>query len=98
MLVVALFCPRDSHIPQWEQQLSMGAACQNLLLAAHAMGFVGNWLTGWAAYSAAVASALELAASERIAGFFFIGSQLKPLEERPRAMAAEVTSRWPNRS
>jgi nitroreductase len=95
VLVVAVFSPRESHIPLWEQQLSMGAACQNLLLAAHAMGFVGNWLTGWATYSAVVANTLGLAASERIAGFFFIGTQLKPLEERPRAAAAEVTAHWP---
>src|SRR4029077_8814773 len=26
-------------IPEWEQILSAGAVCQNLLLAAHAMGF-----------------------------------------------------------
>lgn len=94
-LVVALFCPRDSHIPLWEQQLSMGAACQNLLLASHAMGFVGNWLTGWAAYSPAVLAGLGGTAPEAIAGFFFIGSQAKPLEERPRAEPASVTSHWP---
>ena len=47
-LVVALFSPRsDSHIPLWEQQLSAGAACMNLLHAAHASGFAGGWLTGW---------------------------------------------------
>jgi nitroreductase len=94
-LVVAIHTPRDSHIPAWEQQLSMGAACQNLLIAAHAMGFVGNWLTGWAAYSPAVLAGLGGAAPERIAGFFFIGSQQKPLEERPRPAPASVMQRWP---
>jgi nitroreductase len=94
-LVVAVFTPRTSHIPLWEQELSMGAACQNLLLAAHAQGFVANWLTGWASYSAAVLAGLGGAAPERIAGFFFIGQQLKPLEERPRAEPASVTSHWP---
>jgi nitroreductase len=94
-LVVAIHTPRDSHIPAWEQQLSMGAACQNLLLAAHAHGFVGNWLTGWAAYSPAVLAGLGGAAPERIAGFFFIGTQARALEERPRAAPDSVICHWP---
>lgn len=97
-LVVVLSSPKPSHIPLWEQELSVGAACQNLLLAAHAQGFVGNWLTGWAAYDAAVLTLLGGAAPERIAGFFFIGSQARPLEERPRPDPAAVISRWPPES
>ncbi|MGG6498686.1 UNVERIFIED_CONTAM: nitroreductase family protein, partial [Bacteroidetes bacterium 56_B9] len=51
-LVVVLSSPRpESHIPLWEQELSAGAACMNLLHAAHAMGFAGGWLTGWPAFS-----------------------------------------------
>ncbi|WP_227650682.1 nitroreductase family protein, partial [Klebsiella pneumoniae] len=54
-LVVVLSAPVvPNKIPVWEQQLSAGAACMNLLHAAHAMGFAGGWLTGWAAYSDAV--------------------------------------------
>lgn len=94
-LVVVISSPKPSHIPLWEQELSAGAACQNLLLAAHAHGFVGNWLTGWAAYDAAVLALLGGAAPERIAGFFFIGTQARPLEERPRPELACVISRWP---
>ena len=49
-LVVVLSQPeRASHIPIWEQELSAGALCMNLLHAVHAAGFVGGWLTGWAA-------------------------------------------------
>jgi nitroreductase len=40
------------RIPAWEQDLSAGAVCMNLLHAAHTLGFAGTWLTGWAAYSA----------------------------------------------
>ena len=93
-LVVALFCPRESSkIPAWEQELSVGAACMNLLHAAHAQGFVGGWLTGWAAYSGAVRDAFG-AAPERIAGFFFIGSPSRELEERPRPDPGSVISTW----
>lgn len=93
-LVVALSKPAHaSHIPLWEQELSAGAACMNLLVAAHAQGFVGGWLTGWAAYSDAVRDAFG-GKDERIAGFIFIGSPSRPLEERPRPNYEAVVSDW----
>lgn len=93
-LVVAIASPKPSHIPLWEQELSVGAACQNLMLAAHAQGYVANWLTGWAAFDDKVLALLDGTAPERIAGFFFIGSQGKPLDERPRPDLAAITSHW----
>lgn len=85
-----------SKIPLWEQHLSVGAAVMQLLNAAHAQGFVGNWLTGWPAYNADVAAALGAAGAEdRIAGYVFIGSPLRELEERPRPDPAIVVRRWP---
>lgn len=93
-LVVALSSPAvGSHIPLWEQQLSVGAVCMNLLSAAHARGFVGGWLTGWPAYSDAVRDAFG-AEHERIAGFIFLGTPGKPLEERPRPDFESVVSTW----
>ena len=93
-LVVALFSPRsDSHIPLWEQQLSAGAACMNLLHAAHALGFAGGWLTGWPTYSDAVRDAFG-ADPERIVGFFFIGTPSRPLDERPRPDMTRIVSSW----
>lgn len=93
-LVVVLSSPRPGHkIPLWEQELSAGAAAMNLLHAVHAAGFVGGWLTGWAAYSDAVRD-LFGAAPERIAGFVFIGTPGKPLEERPRPELGQVLSIW----
>ena len=93
-LVVVLARPNLAKaIPEWEQQLSVGAACGLLCLAAHAHGFVANWLTGWAAYSPGVTTALG-EAGERIAGFFFIGSQARPLEERPRPDYDAVVRDW----
>jgi nitroreductase len=94
-LIVVLYTPNTgSHIPQWEQELSVGAACQNLLLAAHALGFVGNWLTGWPAYSEAVRAALGGSADDRIAAFMYLGSPAKALDERPRPDPALVVRHW----
>lgn len=93
-LVVVLASPRvESHIPLWEQELSVGAAAMNLLHAVHASGYAGSWLTGWAAYSERVRD-LFGATPERIAGFVFIGTPGKPLDERPRPDMARVVSTW----
>jgi nitroreductase len=71
-------------IPLWEQELSAGAVCQNLLIAAHASGFVANWITEWYAYHPKVKEQLGLKPGERIAGFIYIGTSTTELEERPR--------------
>lgn len=93
-LVVLVSAPIAGHkIPLWEQQLSCGAAGMNLLLAAHALGYVAGWLTGWAAYAERVRSAF-CAPGEKIAGFLFIGKPSLELVERPRAPLATVARPW----
>lgn len=93
-LVVVLASPKPaSKIPLWEQELSVGAATMNLEHATHAIGYAACWLTGWAAFSDRVRD-LFGAAPERIAGFVFIGTPSRELEERPRPMLASVVSTW----
>ena len=92
-LVVVLSSPKPSHIPVWEQELSAGAACMNLLHAVHALGFAGGWLTGWPSFSNAVRDAFG-EPHERIAGFMFIGTPSRALDERPRPDMERVVSRW----
>ena len=92
-LIVVLSAPVDSHIPRWEQELSAGAATMNLLHAAHAMGYVASLLTGWMAFSDRVRDAFG-GANDRIAGFVFIGSPGRPLDERPRPDPARIGTRW----
>jgi nitroreductase len=93
-LVVALSSPTPAaKIPMWEQELSCGAACMNLLLATHALGYAAGWVTGWAAYSDAVLAAFG-APPERIAGFIFLGTPGAALEERLRPDYEDVVSEW----
>ncbi|KHA63361.1 MULTISPECIES: nitroreductase family protein [unclassified Sphingomonas] len=92
-LVVVLSSPKPSHIPVFEQELSTGAACMNLLHAVHALGFAGGWLTGWPSYSDTVRDAFG-EGHERIAGFLFVGTPSRPLDERPRPDMERVVSRW----
>jgi nitroreductase len=93
-LVVLVSAPAQGHkIPLWEQELSSGAAAMNLLLGAHALGYVGGWVTGWYAYSPKVNAAF-CEPGERIAGFIFIGSPMRELEERPRPALETVVRHW----
>ena len=93
-LVAMISAPVAGHkIPVWEQELSCGAAGMNLLLAAHSMGYVGGWVTGWAAYSERVRAAF-CEAGERIAGFIFLGSSGTALEDRPRPALDTVVKSW----
>ena len=93
-LVVLISAPvRDHKIPVWEQELSCGAAGMNLVMAAHALGYVAGWVTGWRAYSEQVRSAF-CAPGERIAGFIFIGHAAREIEDRPRPPLSDVVRPW----
>jgi nitroreductase len=81
-------------IPEWEQILSAGAACQNLVLAAHAFGYVANWITEWPAYHPEVKERLGLKPGERIAGFIYIGTSSIALEERLRPALDKIVTRF----
>jgi nitroreductase len=80
----------NPKVPEWEQQLSAGAACFSLLIAAHALGYAGCWLTEWPAFDARARAALGLAPEERVAGFVYLGTSTQGAAERVRA---DVTAR-----
>jgi nitroreductase len=95
-LVIAVVSRAAPHvkIPEWEQQLSAGAAAMNLVTAAHALGYAASWITEWYAYDRRVLDALGLAPHERIAGFVHIGKPARPPEERDRPDLAAIVSRY----
>ncbi|MEL7028543.1 MAG: nitroreductase, partial [Pseudomonadota bacterium] len=92
--VVSTAQPDHAKIPEWEQILSSGAACQTMLIAANAMGYAAQWLTEWYAYDARVADALGLSAHERVAGFIYIGSPGAEPLERARPDVEALTTHW----
>ncbi len=81
-------------IPHWEQILSAGAVCQNMLVAAAALGFNGQWITDWPAYDPAVLAALGLGEGERIAGFICLGTADQKPGERPRPDLEDIVTHW----
>jgi nitroreductase len=94
MGVAVISSPRGDAIPQWEQILSAGAVCVNLLYAAQALGYGANWITDWYAYDPEAKAILGLAAGEQVAGFIFIGATREPPQERERPDAQAVVSSW----
>jgi nitroreductase len=95
-LVIAVVSSIKPHpkVPPWEQELSAGASCLNIVSAATALGFGANWLTGWYAYDRAVLDSLGLADHEKMAGFIHVGTPTKPNEDRPRPVLAEIVTRF----
>ena len=81
-------------IPEWEQVLSAGAVCMNVVIAAHAQGFGASWLTGWCAYDPRISAALGLGEGEKIAGFIHIGTAAESISDRPRPSLEDVVTRW----
>ncbi len=93
-LVVAVVSRAAPHakIPEWEQVLSAGAVCMNMIVAARALGFSTTWLTEWMAYDKRFRAAIGLAEHERVAGFIHIGRTTAAVEDRPRPPLAEIVT------
>ena len=85
---------KNPAAPEWEQILSAGAACQNLIVAATALGYGAQWITEWCGYSPGIRQALGLADNERVAGFVYIGTPKEKPEERERPTLAEIVAAW----
>jgi nitroreductase len=84
----------DGRTPVWEQELSAGALCYNLLLAANASGWAGVWLSEWPAYDVDAGVLLGVKQGERVAGFVHIGTARVSTPERVRADVRERITRW----
>ena len=84
----------EGDIPEWEQRLSAGAVCMNLVTAAQATGYGANWITDWYAYDASALGMLGLADGERVAGYVHVGTPSEAPLERIRPDIAALTSTW----
>ena len=92
-VVIAVLFKPVSHpkIPFWEMQLSSGAVCSNLLIAAQSLGYAAQWLTEWYAYNNLMIK--ELGGNpdtDKIAGFIYIGDKEKTPIERRRPIKEKV--------
>ncbi|GAA0772402.1 nitroreductase [Roseibium denhamense] len=83
-----------AKIPLWEQQLSAGAVCMNLITAAAASGYASQWLTEWFSFDDEASRFLGAGEGERFAGFIHIGTATQPPVERPRPNLPDIVSSW----
>jgi nitroreductase len=93
-VVIAVVSRAGPHvkIPEWEQIMSAGAVCLNMVMAANALGYVSNWLTEWMAFDERAHRILGVEPSEKVAGFIHIGSTDFPVVERPRPDLADIVT------
>ena len=93
-VVIAVVSTAASHvkIPEWEQLMSAGAVCLNMVISANALGYVSNWLTEWMAYSEKAYEIIGVKPGEKIAGFVHIGSTDFPVTERPRPELSQIVT------
>jgi nitroreductase len=95
-VVVAVVSTAGPHakIPEWEQILSAGAVCHNVMLAARGFGFGAVWLSEWVAYDVDALALLGMGTHEKLAGFIYMGTPTEPPVERPRPDALTRISSW----
>jgi nitroreductase len=94
--VIAVVVGTRPHpkVPAWEQELSAAASAMSIVLAASALGYGANWLTGWAAHDRDVLTGLGLTDAEKLVGFVHIGRANGPVEDRPRPELGAIVSRF----
>ncbi|MGE5249210.1 MAG: nitroreductase family protein, partial [Bacteroidota bacterium] len=84
LIAVGVDKPGAPNIIESENLEAAAAACENLLLAAHALGLAGMWRTGEWASDAKVKEFLGFAADQYIAAFLYIGEPELVPEYAPR--------------
>jgi nitroreductase len=97
MIIVSIaVCQDHPKVPQVEQLLSAGAATQNLITAAYAMGLGAVWRTGDLAYDREIMTSLGLHQHEQIIGFIYIGTPSAAVGMPKTAPVEEFFSQWPS--
>lgn len=84
VIAVGVDKPAETKIIEVENISAVSAACQNILLAAHALGLGAMWRTGEWARDAKVKEFLGFAEDQHIAGFLYVGYPEAASESAPR--------------
>lgn len=95
LTIGVLLSPKKSDIaPEWEQLLSAGNVCHNLLFGAYALGYAGTWVSRWFSIDTAAQQMLGARGGERFVGWVHIGTPKMVPEDRERPALETVVSRW----
>lgn len=91
IIAVAARVYKTNKVPDIEQVLAVGAAAQNMFLAAHALGYGVMWKTGAGAYDTQVKSALSLHVDDHIVAFLYLGKVASAGSTRPPMLDNRVS-------
>ena len=91
-VIAVLFKPvSHAKIPLWEMELSTGAVCSNILIAAQSLGYAAQWLTEWYSYNNKMIKEIGgNPKTDKIAGFIYVGDKEKEPVERRRPKTENV--------
>lgn len=92
VIAVAAHATEHPKVPAVEQLVAVGAAVQNMFLAAHALGYGVQWKTGPASYDPAVKQALGFEAADTLVALLYVGDVKLPGKVREPVLAERV--RW----
>lgn len=90
IIAVAARVYKTHKVPEIEQVLAVGAATQNMFLAAHALGYGVMWKTGSGAYDSTVKTALGLHSDDHIVAFLYLGKVAHAGSARPAVLENHV--------
>lgn len=95
LVIAVLSTPKESvKAPVWEQEMSAGAVCMNILHACYALGYGAKWLSEWPAFRDEVVLKLGGKPGNKIAGFIYIGTKTEELDDRERPRLEDVVSEY----
>jgi nitroreductase len=94
IVIVAAKVNEQSHIPAIEQILAAGAAAENIMVGAFALGYGCAWKTGDAAYDTDVKAAFDLGSGDAIVGFMYLGTNATPPPPAPPIDINEFARDW----
>jgi nitroreductase len=95
IVVVIARCQPNPKVPDIEQVISAGAAAQNMITAAYAMGLGAVWKTGAMAYHPRVIQGLGLGTGESIVGYLYMGTPISPMGAASARPLEDFFARWP---
>lgn len=95
IIVVIASCTANPKVPEVEQIISAGAAAQNMITAAYALGIGAIWKTGAMAYHPHVIRGLGLSDDEHIVGYLYVGTPNKPMGKANPPAVSDFFENWP---
>jgi len=96
MIIVAIACITEHpKVPEIEQIITAGAAANNIVTAAYALGLGAYWRTGTPAFDETVMKGLGLAENEQTIGFIYLGTPDGRSRRLPELDPTECSRHWP---